>query len=158
MSATDYALSFRRGVSTKPAPADADEELIALCAEWLENYDDFHRLCEANNALEGAVIRARKAGRKIRKPEPIDTDGLSLRGGELVDEIVGIPARTPVGLRAKAEVLMANLCPGAEEESPGPCVEDQLTWSVVQDILRGAAARSPARPARRRSPTPCSWR
>ena len=104
--------------------AELDGELIAACAEF--------------GRLEAAYDVACRA--EDRAPDGPAKDALLDQLDVLGDEqlavyaaICAAPARTPEGLRAKAQALA---CWFAKAGDGVPCNrEDQLAWSLVRDVL-----------------------
>lgn len=104
--------------------AELDGELIAACAEFGRLEDAYDVACRAED----------------RAPEGPEKDALLDQLDVLGDEQLAVyaaicvaPARTPEGLRAKAEALSCWFQRGSDDT---PCNHgDQLAWSLVRDVL-----------------------
>ncbi len=104
--------------------AELDGELIAACAEFGRLEDAYDVTCRAED----------------RTPDGPEKEALDAQLDVLGDQqlqlyamLCGMPARTPEGLRAKAEAVLCWL-----QKAPDgtPCNHgDQLTWSLVRDLL-----------------------
>lgn len=103
--------------------AELDGELIAACAE-------FGRLEAAHEVACRAEDRAPEGPDKDRLLEQVEA--ILNRQIEIYDALCDVPARTPEGLRAKAQAL-SSWFQKASNGTPSRH-EDQLAWSLVRDI------------------------
>jgi hypothetical protein len=114
-----------------PAPSvaalDPDQELLSLCRRYLSVERRYRLLtgreCEADEA--GDEARAERLRAVMRRFLPYLH--------ELLDGAVNIPARTPSGLYAKAEVCMSRVQFAADG---APWGADGPMWSLCRDLLR----------------------
>ena len=112
--------------------AELDGELLACCAEVLAIDRESDRLW--------SIIAAMPDDSADEAPHvayEAFSDSTTPRWSTLVARICTLPARTPEGLRAKAEVGR-NAVPFERREEPDPV--DRLAWSVLGDILGSAGA------------------
>jgi hypothetical protein len=109
--------------ASTPSP---DAELIALCAE-----------CLALEAAWEAMDAPWRATVEVPPPQiEAAIEANVTRQWEVVERIHTLPARTPEGLRAKAEAAWPGLCTKA---NGGPPMGDRLVWSIVRDLTGGGA-------------------
>jgi hypothetical protein len=108
----------------------SDETLLKLCSEYEAAEAEFDRLNDAQEAF----VPGSSAYKAIELQFPL----LVGRIHEIRDEISELPARTADGFKGKARVSLMDLAHGCPKN--GPAREgDRVVWSLVQDILRGAA-------------------
>jgi hypothetical protein len=111
--------------------AELDGELIALCAE-----------VERLNTEEAGLIWADDAQnpryKTLGQPEALAAlRAASARLQDVLEQIAAMPARTPEGLRAKAQAVHAFFF-GMPPE--GGCPAGDALWSLVCDVAGRAAA------------------
>lgn len=107
--------------------ASSDAELIALCRQYLAIEAEYDRLfdlqCEAEEEDDKATKDVVSA----------QISGLVPKLGQVLGDLMEVPATTAEGLRMKARVMLKRV----QEDSEGNCLgqEDHVMWSVANDIL-----------------------
>ena len=108
---------------------ELDGELIAAATEYARLEDQYCVLCLGEDELpepERSVCATQLAA-------------ISARQRELFDAMFDMPARTPEGLRAKALAALCKVGDGDSNATQPISYDDNLTWSLLCDILGRAA-------------------
>ena len=108
-----------------PSP---DAELLSLCQRYLSLNRRMDRLADG-------MFAAQAQGNKLRSDALLEAQRHFVPYGQtLMAEVMGRPALTNAGLRAKASVAMTRV----DLSSDGtPLPDDEPLWSICQDLLAG---------------------
>jgi hypothetical protein len=104
---------------------EPDGELIGLCREFQAQEDELNRIGHVLMDMPWNLREAHPLAQKER-------DGVD-RINVLRDLISGLPARTPEGLRAKAQAALADFG-GVEDEWPSDN-SYWIVWTLARDVL-----------------------
>jgi hypothetical protein len=103
---------------------EPDGELIRLCQDFQAQEDELNRIGHVLMDMPWNVREAHPLAQKER-------DGVD-RINVLRDLISGLPARTPEGLRAKAQAALADFGPEGERPSDNSY---WIVWTLARDLL-----------------------
>ncbi|MFT8245220.1 hypothetical protein [Roseomonas sp. BN140053] len=106
-----------------PAPADADAELVALCAQHITNMDNYNR--------DGGILE-------------YEVDPLWQAYERTRDAIHAAVPQTLAGMLAKARAAKAEARGLRGDENPDNTPAEYWAWDLVNDLLRLASEAVPA--------------